>query len=334
MEKRRKKVAVFFIGGNISLYKDTQTNGIFSIDSKKDIEEHIPDLETTCDVRIFTAMPTQKSFLGLLDWKIVYEYIKEKIDGYDGFVIAQETDSLLMGAGVFSYLCSQIGKPIIFTSSSVPLGEKKLDGLATQNIKDSIAFAQEDISEVAVCSNGHLMRACRTSRKNIFSKRIFTSSEMDDIGRIENDKTVMYIHRKNRNNDLKKFPFTYPEKNIFFIKLFPDFNPEYFEDIIYRKHIDAVLIESLGYGSIRPDILKTIEEISLSGIKVVILAKYDSNDRKFFLDADTIISPFIVLLKNIPTWSALAKTHFVAQNYTSSFEFRKMMLSDICGEMS
>lgn len=333
MEMKRKKIAVFFIGGNISLYKDPETSGVFAISSKEDIKMHIPDLEKDCDVRFFTNLPIKKSFLGMLDWKVVFEHIIEKCDGYDGFIIAQETDSLLFGAGIFSYLCKDFGKPIIFTSSSSVVGETKIKGLAQQNLQDSIAFAQTDICEVAVCSNGKLIRASRAKRNNIFSPCVFSSSGIDDIGVMENGVPKLFLHRLNRNNEQRKFSLEYPEKNIFFIKLFPDFNPDYFEDIIYKKNLDAILIESLGYGSIKPNLLNTIEEISLSGIKVVILAKYDNDERKFFLDADTIISPFIVLLKNIPTWSAFAKLHCIAQNYPSAIDFKKTMLSDICGEI-
>lgn len=331
--ERRKKVAIFFIGGNISLYKDKETSGIFAISSKPDLEEYIPDLEKNCDIRVYANLPTEKSFLGLLDWKVVYEKIKEKADAFDGFIIAQETDSVLFGAGLFAYMFSEFGKPIIFTSSSTPLGEINTSVRAEKNIQDAILFTLSDISEVALCSNGKLIRATRGSRNNIFSSSVFSSSTIDDIGKIENGKAVVHIHRENRENEKRKFQYEYPEKNIFFIKMYPDFNPDFFEDIIYKKHLDAILIESLGYGSIKPNILKTLEEISLSGIKVVILAKYDNNDRRFFLDADTIISPYIVLLKNIPTWSALAKVHFAAQNSFSPLEFRKMMIGNIAGEI-
>ncbi len=333
MEKKKQRIAFLFLGGAISLYKDPETNGIFSISSQRDVEEYIPDLEKKAEVKVYANFPTRKTFLGMLDWKVVYDFIKGKRDSFDGFVIAQEIDSLLFAAGLFSYLFSAFGKPIIFTASPISLGEKRFQEMAKKNIEDSIAFATTDISEVAVCTNGKLLRACRARRGNIFSETLFFPSDIDPIGSIENGNPVVHLHRYNRNNSKRECHFLYPEKNILFIKMFPDFDLEYFDDILHRKHLDAIMIESLGHGSIKPSVLKAIEEISLSGIKVAILAKYDNNDRKFFLDADTINSPYIVLLKNIPTWAAYAKVHFAAQNSSSSLEFRKIMMNNIAGEV-
>lgn len=333
MERKKKRIALFFLGGNISLYKDPETKCVFSISSKKDIQQFLPHLEDSSEVKLYSSLPTQKASLGLLDWRVVYNKIKERADAFDGFVIAQETDSLLFGAALFSYLFSSFGKPIIFTASATVLGEKNGFDTAQKNIQDAVAFAGMDISEVAISSHGQLVRATRAKRSNISSDSLFLSSGIDDIGSCKNGEYQLHIHRYNRDNNEISFPYEYPEKNVFFVKLFPDFNPEYFEEIIHKKHLDAVMIESLGYGSMRPDLLKTIEEISLSGIKVVILAKYDNDERRFFLSADTISSPYIVSIKNIPTWSAFAKVHFASQNSFSSFEFRKLMMEDLNGEI-
>lgn len=329
----KKHIAVISLGGTISSYRDKESGAIFSFTSSEEFFSHIPTLPDDIEISFFCNIIEKKFFLQLEDYEKLYDFITENFSKFDGFVVLQETDSILFGSSLISFLCRKVFKPIIFIAHPLPFQSNIGDIDIEQCIYHSICFASQNIGEVCIYNNKRLIRAVRGKRRNIFSPHPFYSSGMDDLGEVdENCNQKLFLHRIRRENNTENFPYAFPKKKIFFVRLYPDYDVSYLDHVLHSGNIEAVVIESLGYGSLRPEIMKKIEELYLSGIAVVIIAEHDNKDRTFFMDSNNLPSQgMFLLVQNMTVWGTLAKSYICIENTDSVEDFYDIMKKNIAG---
>ena len=85
------------------------------------------------------------------------EIIEESYDDFDGFVILHGTDTMAYTASALSFMLENLGKPVIFTGSQLPIGLLRTDG--RDNLITAIEIAAARENEIACCSGSlHLFR--------------------------------------------------------------------------------------------------------------------------------------------------------------------------------
>lgn len=334
---KRKKIALFLLGGSISTFKDPETGGRFRIENKKELQYFIPDLEKNVDIEIFNNITSEKFFFTPKHWEKAHNFLVQKISRFDGVVVLQETDTLLVGASMFGLLNKELKIPVIFTSSPTPFGSGLGEQVPKENLINAIKFAKSDLGETAIYSHGKLIRAVRAKRRNIIEVSPFFSAQIDDLGGVDDNGDIfLNIHRKRRDNTLKNFPLRPSSKNIILIRLFPGYTIDCLEYLRTHKQIDSIVIESLGYGSIKEDICSKLDEFYHANIPVIVVAEHDNKNRKILLNADTNISKrsSILLVRNMTVWSTFSKAHIAAENTSSVHEFYEFMKKNISGEIT
>ena len=329
---KKPKIAILFMGGTMSYFRDNNLNAEFPISTKEELLEIVPEIDDIADIEVYSNIIKKTFYLKIQDWKKVFDIIQRKSKKFDGFVVVQESDSVLIGANILGFLTAQFSKPIVFTSSVTPF-QSYYGNLAENNILGAIRFAGKDIGETTVFSHGSLIRASRAKRRNIETEHPFYSSFIDNIGEIKNKKAILGIHRIRRNNNKIKFPYKYPSKNIFFMRFFPGHPIEHF-DILYENNFDAVVIQSLGYGSIPLEIKRRLEQFDEIDTPVIIIAEHDAPSRRFSLNADREFknNENIVVIRNMTVFATIIKTHFILENFSKE-EFQEKMIMNFCGDI-
>ncbi len=119
---------------------------------------------------------------------------------------------------------------------------------------------------------------------------------------------------------------------MFFLKYFPDFLENSFY-ILYDRKFDAVVMESMGFGSLPPFILDRLEQFKEINTEALVIAEHDSPLRTFPLDADTMYEsfPHVSLIKNMTVTATLVKTAFILQNFPNIF--KNKMKENFCGDI-
>lgn len=325
------KTAIFVLGGNISTYKNQDNNGIFTLEEKKHLETFLPEIKGP-HVKIF-FLPTKLSFHTLKDFEVLYNSIKKRLTSFDSFVILQESDTLIFGASLISYMLGKIYKPIIFISSPQAFSFEP-GNPALKNLRDALLLGTKDIGETVILHSGRIIRAVRAKRQNIMNPFPFYSAQIDDLGRIEEEEVSLALHRINKNSSAAiDLPYTFPTAHVVFVRTYPGMSASVFYHLAKQKNIDGVCIEGLGYGSFPDDIFEAILFLEASGIYVAILAEHDSPQRKLHLDIDNFNSHNIPVLKNMTVWGTFAKMHFAVANTASVQEFAKFMKTPFGGDI-
>lgn len=105
------------------------------------------------------------SDLGPADWARVASDIQANYLHFDGFVVLTGTDTMAYFATALSFMLENLGKPVVFTGSQIPLCEPYND--ARRNLIMALIFASRDtINEVSIFFHDRLLRACRSTKVN------------------------------------------------------------------------------------------------------------------------------------------------------------------------
>jgi len=135
------------------------------------------------------------SDLGPADWARIARDIRDNYLHFDGFVVITGTDTMAYCATALSFMLENLGKPVVFTGSQIPLCEPYNDG--RRNLIMALIFASRDtINEVTIFFHDRLLRACRATKVNTHRLLAFDSPNQDPLAKIgitidENEHLVL-----------------------------------------------------------------------------------------------------------------------------------------------
>ena len=172
-EKNSKNaVLLIYTGGTIGMKEDPADGTLKPFDFTGILEE-VPEL------RKFALKIDTYAFNPLIDssdveptlWQALARLIRERYDSYDGFVILHGTDTMAYSASALSFMLENLGKPVIFTGSQLPIGSLRTDGKENLISAVEIATAKDShghpmVPEVCICFNSQLLRGNRSVKVN------------------------------------------------------------------------------------------------------------------------------------------------------------------------
>ena len=142
------------------------------------------------------------SDLGPADWARVARDIKANYLHFDGFVVCTGTDTMAYFATALSFMLENLGKPVVFTGSQIPLCEPYND--ARRNLIMSLIFASRDtINEVTIFFHDRLLRACRSTKVRSFSCNLLSRAVRRRI--LYSFSHANELYRKVNTHKLKAF---------------------------------------------------------------------------------------------------------------------------------
>ncbi|XP_069116174.1 L-asparaginase 1-like [Argopecten irradians] len=128
------------------------------------------------------------SNMTMSDWSKIANDISTYYDEYDGFVVLHGTDTMAYTASALSFMCENLGKPIVLTGSQIPIFEVRSDG--RDNFLSALVVAgQFCIPEVLVLFGNTVLRGNRTIKSDAGSFDAFTSPNIAAIADLETDIT-------------------------------------------------------------------------------------------------------------------------------------------------
>ena len=153
------------------MVKEYQTGALRPFDFDK-LVENIPELgQLDCDISsVSLPSPMDSSNMNPEHWATIATMIEEHYEASDGFVILHGSDTMSYTASALSFMLENLGKPVIFTGSQLPIGDLRTD--AKENLITSIQIAgmytndQPMVREVCLYFEYKLYRANRTTKVN------------------------------------------------------------------------------------------------------------------------------------------------------------------------
>ena len=240
--------------------------------------DEMPELSTIADLSTEQIFFEDSSDITPLHWQKLSRHIEANYHLFDGFVILHGTDTMAYTASALSFSLSNVGKPIIFTGSQVPMSNIRSD--AHRNVINAVELATHPIYDIAICFNDRLYRGNRASKMSIGDFDAFASPNFPVLAEVGIDIDLKHKYNK-PSGDLKCNPLF--DNSIHVIKLYPGLNPEML-DCLDLTRTKAVIIEAFGSGNFpikdEQSLIPFMEKCINNNCRVIITsqAAYDSVD--------------------------------------------------------
>lgn len=343
-QNRRSRVLLIYTGGTIGMKKDRKTGTLSPFDFSQ-IRKEVPELhKTDCSIDSYTFDPLiDSSDVEPSMWQELARLIKEKYDLYEGFIILHGTDTMAYSASALSFMLGNLGKPVIFTGSQLPVGVPRTDG--KENLVCSVEIAgavdekgQPMVGEVCIFFNSHLFRGNRTTKINATSFDAFISPNCPALA--EAGISIRYnsalISRPSGTDPLQIN--TALDTRVSILKIHPGITPQVAKGVLCGEGIRAVIIETYGSGNAisKPWFLDLVREASSQGRILLNVTQCPAGEVNMDLYATgrTLKEAGVIGGGDITTEAALGKL-FVLMGETEDNEAVKRALAqNLRGEIS
>lgn len=187
-------------------------------------------------------------------WVRLATIIGEKYDSYDGFVILHGTDTMSYSASALSYALENLGKPVVFTGSQIPIGVMRTDGRENLITAIELAAAQIDdrpaVPEVTLYFQNKLFRGNRTSKFSAEEFGAFRSENypaLAEVGvSIHYNKPYINLPAEDAGRLRVNASF---DNNVLIIKVFPGLTEKALRAMLAVEGIRGIVLETYGSGN-------------------------------------------------------------------------------------
>ena len=207
-------------------------------------------------------------------------------------------------AAALSYMLQNLGKPVVFTGSQLPIEAEGTD--AINNLSDAIYFACENICGVYVVFNGIAIIGTHAMKIKTRSFDAFESVNCPDIATIKKD-IIEYTAKGNSITKKEAAQNLYGSKefiakinlctDVMPLKMYPGIDGRVFDFI--KNNYRGVVIESFGIGGVPDnynDISTKLRELTEAGTAVAITTQcmYEGIDLSVYEVGQTLAKQGII----------------------------------------
>jgi L-asparaginase len=253
-DSKQKSILIIYTGGTIGMVQDHETGALkpFRFDN---ILSEVPELKRSGYNLSSYAFnpPLDSSNVGPETWIQVANIIELNYNSFDGFIVLHGTDTMAYSASALSFMLENLGKPVIFTGSQLPIGSLRTD--AKENLISSVEIAaaiREDkpvVPEVGIYFENKLYRGNRTTKNNTEDFNAFLSGNYPSLA--ESGVHIRFNYPAIHYPDADE-PFVVHKKldnNLAILKIFPGFSRAVTESILHTKGLRFLILETFGAGN-------------------------------------------------------------------------------------
>ncbi|XP_043118375.1 60 kDa lysophospholipase isoform X2 [Puntigrus tetrazona] len=270
------------------------------------------------------------------DWATIGKDIEKHYEQYDGFVILHGTDTMAYTASALSFMCENLGKPVILTGSQVPIYEMRNDG--RDNLMGALLIAgQFVIPEVCLYFHHKLYRGNRVTKVDAESFKAFTSPNLPPLANAEVDIKINWDTVWRANTTSRFTVNTQMNRNVGLLRLFPGITAATVRAFL-QPPMDGIVLETYGSGNApdnRADLLDEIRKATERGVIIVNCTQcLRGSVTTSYATGQALSDAGLVAGCDMTPEAALSKLSYVLAKQNLSIEEKKKMLSrNLRGEM-
>lgn len=253
------KVLLISTGGTITMVRDKKSDALVPADMET-FKAYMPELfagSIGVDIQAFTPL-IDSSDIGPDSWRQMAQMVYDRYNDYDGFVILHGTDTMSYSASALSFMLENLGKPVVFTGSQLPVGVLRSDAKENLLTAIEIAAAKDEegnaiVPEVTIYFEDRLFRANRTTKRNAEHFSAFNSYNYPALAKAGVHITYQphLVHYSDPRQPLRLH--TSFDTNVAVLKLFPGIQPSVVRAVLHARGLKGVVLETFGAGNAPSD---------------------------------------------------------------------------------
>lgn len=337
-------VLIIYTGGTIGMTQNPVTGALEPFDFNH-LLDNVPELR-----RLGFSISTIQ-FDPIIDsseteptqWAKLVKMIDENYDKYDGFVVLHGTDTMAYTASAVSFMLENLGKPVIFTGSQLPIGMLRTDG--KENLITAIEIAADKdemgrplVPEVCIFFENALMRGNRTSKVSSQFFNAFASPNYPLLAHVGININYDDVEIHYPEKDMRLKPHFNMDNNVVVLKLFPGISRQAVHQALNIPGLKGVVLETFGSGNApKYDwFLAELRDAVNRGIVIVNVTQCSSGSVQMGLysTGNTLQGIGVISGHDSTTEAALAKLMFLFGHNKSYDEVVEAMSKSFVGEVS
>lgn len=336
------KVLLISTGGTITMVRQKGTNALVPADIET-FKAFMPELfasDVKVDIQAFTPL-IDSSDIGPDSWRKMAQMVVAHYDEYDGFVVLHGTDTMSYSASALSFMLENLGKPVVFTGSQLPVGVLRSD--AKENLLTAIEIAaakDEDgnaiVPEVTIYFEDRLFRANRTTKRNAEHFSAFNSYNYPALAKAGVHITYQphLVHYNDPRLPLKLHDSF--DTNVAVLKLFPGIQQSVVRALLRTRGLKGVVLETFGAGNAPTDkwLYRELKAAVDRGIIIVNKTQCNTGSVEMGLYAVSLnlMKAGVLSGYDITTEALLTKMMLLLGERPE--QARELLGKDLCGEMT
>ncbi|XP_057199247.1 60 kDa lysophospholipase isoform X2 [Triplophysa rosa] len=270
------------------------------------------------------------------DWATIGKDIEKHYEKYDGFVVLHGTDTMAYTASALSFMCENLGKPVILTGSQVPIYEMRNDG--RDNLLGALLIAgQFVIPEVCLYFHHKLYRGNRVTKVDAGSFNAFSSPNLPPLANAEVDIKINWDTVWRANTTSKFTVSTQMNRNVGLLRIFPGITAETVRAFL-QPPMEGIVLETYGSGNAPDNRADLLEEIRKATERELIMVNCTQCLRgsvtTSYATGKALSDAGLVAGCDMTPEAALSKLSYVlARKDLSTLEKKKMLSRNLRGEM-
>ncbi|MBQ9891617.1 MAG: type I asparaginase [Bacteroidales bacterium] len=344
MRNQGASILLIYTGGTIGMKHDPVSGALKPFDFGQILDE-VPELgKFAFRIDAYTFDPLiDSSDVEPAMWVDLARLIRSRYDSYDGFVILHGTDTMAFSASALSFMLENLGKPVVFTGSQLPIGIPRTDG--KENLVSAVEIASAKgsdgsprVPEVSIFFDSKLIRGCRATKTDSSSFSAFRSPNFPPLA--EAGISIRYNDALIRrpSGDLPLAIHDRLDTRVSILKIHPGITPQVVRDILCGSQTRAVILETYGSGNApsKPWFLDLVREASGMGKILLNVTQCPSGtvDMDLYATGKALKEAGVLSGFDSTTESALAKLFVLMGGTSSQAEVKSLLEADIRGEIS
>ena len=342
-QDKPKSLLIIYTGGTIGMVQDPESGALHPLLFDNMVDE-IPELKSS------TYQLSSYAFSPLIDssnvnpevWIKLAHIIEENYEHFDGFVVLHGTDTMTYSASALSFMLENLGKPVVFTGSQLPIDIPRTD--AKKNLLTAIDIAASThegkpvLCEVAIFFQNILFRGNRTIKHNAEEFKAFQSYNYPALA--ESGVHIRFNYPAiTESPDGKKFSVNSKiNTNLMLLKIYPGINHEYVRNIFKTGNLRAVILETYGAGNAPDDpwFLNAVEDAIKRDIIILNITQCAQGAVEMGLyDTSRLLEKLGVISgHDMTTEAAITKMMHLLGKYKTTEEIKNDLNKSLRGEIS